>query len=227
MPAATPLILSASRASWAASPQHGTQFEKHRVLTPALKAKVFERDKHTCRGCTWRSEKFQEIHHRNDDHSDHRESNLETLCPLCHQVFHLPIAAATNGGTIIWLPEMSQATLNLLCIGLFVAMKHNKGKHAGTARTLFSVLEARKTFVDEHLGRSDPGVLAQVLLNLEPDAYARREDFVGHLRLLPYPSRFEVQIDYWSASQFEKFPEASWDALLPALGLNPASTATD
>lgn len=218
----TSLLLSASRASWAVSAQHGSHWEKHKVLTREFKEKVFERDNHTCQACGWRSRKYQEIHHRDNNHSDHSLDNLETLCPLCHQVFHLPIAASTSGGTIIWLPEMSQASLNLLCIGLFVTMKNKGAKHGGVARTLFSTLEARKAFVDENLGRSDPGILAQVLLNLKPEDYERREEFVGALRLLPYLSRFETQVEYWAGTQFKKLPEEDWGKLVE--GMNLAET---
>lgn len=213
----TPLLLSASRSSWAVSAQHGTEWEKHKVLTKALREKIFSRDDHTCQACGWRSERFQELHHRNGDHSDNREENLETLCPLCHQTFHLPIASATNGGAIIWLPEMSQEQLNLLCIGLFVAMRTPQGKLAGTARTLFSTLEARKSFVDENLGRSDPSIVAQVLLNMNEEDYKNREAYVGPLRLLPYSARFETQIDYWSSTVFKKLPEDNWAAVIEGL----------
>ena len=216
----TSLLLSASRSSWAVSSQHGTEWEKHKVLTPALRQAVFERDDYVCKGCSWRSERFQEIHHKNDDHSDHRMENLETLCPLCHQVFHLPIAATTSGGTIIWLPDIPQADLNLLCIGLFVAQHVANSKWAGTARQLFSTLQGRTTFVEQNLGKCDPGAIAQVLLNLKPEDYAARADFVGGLRLLPFRSRFETQTAYWATECFKDAPIDSWDALLKKHGLH-------
>lgn len=215
----TPLLLSATRSSWAVSSQHGTEWDNHKVLTRQLRERVFARDGGACQACGWTSDRFQEIHHRDGNHGNHAEDNLETLCPLCHQVFHLPVAAATNGGAIVWLPEMSQAHLNLLCIGMFVAMRNPKAKHAGSARALFSTLEARRAFVDENLGRSDPGVLAQVLINLKPEDYARREEFVGPLRLLPSLSRFETQVEYWAATAFKRWPEEQWDQLLEGVDL--------
>lgn len=221
----TPLLLSASRSSWAVSAQHGTEWEKHKVLTPALRQKIFDRDNHTCQACGWRADRFQEIHHRDGDHSNHAEDNLETLCPLCHQTFHLPIAAATHGGVIVWLPDISQEKLNLLCIGLFVAQRNPEGKMAGTAKSLYSALDSKKAFVNEYLGKSDPGMLAQVLLNLKPEDYARRADFVGPLRLLPAASRFETQIDYWVATVFKKLPESQWAGLIE--GLDVAGLSDD
>lgn len=212
----TNLLLSADRAAWASSPTHGTRFDEKNHELYKMRDKILSRDHHTCQGCGWKSKDWQEIHHRNGDHRDHSEGNLETLCPLCHQVFHLPIAAATGGGSIIWLPEMPQGELNLLCIGLFVAMKNPKGRWAGIARTVFSALESRKSFMDEHLGRSDPGVLAQVLINLTPEEYARREAMVGSLRLLPYAARFQGAIDYWEATNFKSLPEDKWEEMLPS-----------
>lgn len=218
----TSLLLSASRASWAVSSQHGTEWEKHKILTPAFKKSVFERDGYICQGCSWRSERFQEIHHKNDNHSDHRLENLETLCPLCHQVFHLPLAATTSGGIVIWLPEISQAELNLLCIGLFVAQQNPNSKYAQSARRLFSTLHGRSTFVEEKLGKSDPGAIGQVLLNLKPEDYAAREEFVGPLRLLPFKSRFETQVDYWASESFKDLPVDSWGTLLEKHGVTQA-----
>lgn len=220
-----PLLLSASRASWAVSSQHGTEWENHKVLTTALRDRVFSRDDHTCQACGWRSDRFQEIHHRDDDHRNHDIDNLQTLCPLCHQVFHLPVAAATNGGAIVWLPECSQTQINLMCIGLFVAMRHPSGKYAGTARLVFSTMESRKTMAHESVGSSDPGLLAQALINLPPQDYAKREASVGSLRLLPYASRFETQVDYWMATAFKDLPETAWEALIEGVDVAGLTTS--
>lgn len=225
----TSLLLSASRASWATPTHHGTRWDKHPKMKE-LRQKILERDDHTCQGCGWRAEQWQDIHHRNDNHADFSESNLETLCPLCHQVFHLPQAAATGGGSVIFLPEISQADLNLLCIGLFVAMKTPKGKWSGIARTLFSLLEARKSIMESQVGRSDPGVLAQVLLNMSPEEYAQRDKRIGHLRLLPFASRFQAAIEYWETQNFKQPPQEQWEKLLPEdiqlANLMPASAAS-
>ncbi len=221
----TSLLLSASRSSWAVSSQHGTEWEKHKTLTKELKKQVFLRDNHVCQACSWRSERFQEIHHRDDDHSNHKLENLETLCPLCHQVFHLPIAATTSGGTIIWLPEIPQAVLNLICIGIFVAMRTPGSKWAGTARNLFSALEGRRTFVEQYLGKCDPGAIAKFLIDLKPEDYAVREEFVGALRLLPFQARFETQVDYWASHCFKDFPQEQWGQLIEKLDLQETPPA--
>lgn len=186
-----------------------------------IRDKIIERDKHTCQACGWVSRQWQEIHHRNHDHSDHSEKNLVTLCPLCHQVFHLPQAAATNGGSVIWLPEVEQRELNLICMALFVALRHPKGKWASSARAIQGIFESRAAVAEDFLGRSGPGYLAQALLRLRPDQFEKRAHLTRALRLLPHPSRFQAEIEYWEKACFPSVESDAWEALLPA-HLDPA-----
>lgn len=180
-----------------------------------IRDKIIARDNDTCQACGWVSRQWQEIHHLNSDHSDHREKNLATLCPLCHQVFHLPQASATNGGSIIWLPEISQADLNQMCIALFVAMRQPKGQWASSARIIQGVFESRVTVAEDFLGRSDPGMLAQALLRMKPEQFERREKLTSALRLLPHPARFQSEIEYWEKACFPSQDDDSWAKLLP------------
>lgn len=46
------------------------------------------------------------------------------VCPLCHHCLHIDFAGIKRSGRIIWLPEMSQETLNLLCLAMFMAVKN-------------------------------------------------------------------------------------------------------
>lgn len=186
-----------------------------------VRDKIIERDNHTCQACGWVSRQWQEIHHRNHDHSDHREKNLITLCPLCHQVFHLPQAASTNGGTIIWLPEVEQRELNLICMALFVALRQAKGKWASSARAIQGIFESRAAVAEDFLGRSNPGFLAQSLLRLRPEQFENRAHLTRALRLLPHPSRFQAEIEYWEKACFPPQDAEEWEALLPA-SLDPA-----
>lgn len=215
------LLLSATRSSWSVSTLHGTEFEKSRRLPDDLKKKVFERDDYTCRGCQFRSKRFQEITNLNDDHSDFSFDNLATLCPLCHQVFHLPAAATTLGGEIIFLSSISQAELNRLCIVLFAIQSANpKPRYTGIARSLYGGLQSNKNFVVERLGSSDPGALAQILINMSPGDYLRREEFIKHLRLLPNLNRFKKQAEYWATNVFKNFEENEMEKILKKLDLD-------
>ena len=53
--------------------------------------KVLERDKYKCVKCGYRKDRrVLEVHHKNTDRKDNSVGNLETLCPTCHRIAHLP-----------------------------------------------------------------------------------------------------------------------------------------
>lgn len=212
----TELIMSATRASWTVSPSHGSQHGGSRRLAK-MRDRVLSRDNHTCQGCGWRAEQWQEIHHRDHDHRNMRESNLETLCPLCHQVFHLPQAGATSGASVIWLPEISQADLNRMLMAIFVAKRNTKHPFHGTATQIHNDLEARRSTMETAFGRSDPGILAQVLLKMRPDDYAKRGVYLSSLRLFAHETRFPYEIEYWEAAHFKDLKPEQWEPLVAAL----------
>lgn len=194
---------------------HGSQYGGSKRIG-AVRDQVLARDKHTCAGCKWKSPQWQEIHHLDHDHRNMRVSNLVTLCPLCHQVFHLPQAASTDGGKIIWLPEISQAQLNRMCIALFVAMSDAKHPWYGAATSIYGDLEACRETMESAFGQSDPAFLAQVLLNMSKEQYDDRATVLAPLRLLPHPSRFPYEIEYWKASAFDKLPDEAWEKFVKA-----------
>lgn len=210
------LILSATRTSWAVPATHGSQFGGSKRIE-AVRARVLARDNNTCAGCQWKSQQWQEIHHLDHDHRNMRLDNLKTLCPLCHQVFHLPQAASTGGGNIIWLPEISQAQLNRMCIPLFVAMSDPKHAWHGAATSIYGDLEACRETMESAFGQSDPSYLAQVLLNMSKEQYSDRARVLAPIRLLAHPSRFPYEIEYWKASAFDPLPDDTWERFVKAL----------
>lgn len=205
--------MGATRASWTVSPTHGSQHGGSRRLAK-LRDRILSRDDYTCQGCGWRAEQWQEIHHRDHDHGNMREANLETMCPLCHQVFHLPQAHATSGASVIWLPEIDQATLNRMLIPLFVAMRSNAHPFHGAAKHINGMFEARRSPMDAKVGPTEPGYLAQCLLKMRPEDYAARDKLLSPLRLLAHPSRFSYEIEYWEAAFFRDLSAEQWEPLL-------------
>lgn len=208
--------MSATRSSWTVSPTHGSQHGGSRRLSK-LRDKILVRDNYTCQGCGWRSKQWQEIHHKDGDHRNNKESNLETLCPLCHQVFHLPQAGATGGGSVIWLPEIDQATLNRMCISIFVAMRDPKHPFHNTANLINGDFEARRATMEAAFGCSDPGIVAQCLLKMKDEDYKNRSEYLKPLRLLSHPSRFQYEIEYWEAAHFKDIKAEEWEPLIKAL----------
>ena len=210
----TSLMLQASRASWSSSSHHGTEWDQNSKMKK-IRDQILKRDRFVCQGCGWRSERWQEIHHKDNNHNNFDPMNLETLCPLCHQIFHLPTAASTGGGSLIWLPEMSQAQLNLLCIGVFVALHQGPSRVQAAARALFHQLESRKALMEEQLGSCNPGLLAQVLLRMTDDEKKKQDYMLSSVRLLPYHTRFQSAISYWSEESFKHVPVSDWEKMWP------------
>lgn len=193
----TKLEITAKKSLWTINVLHGTKFDPDPRMQK-VRDSILNRDKHTCQCCGWKSKDFQEIHHIDHNHDNFNENNLITTCPLCHQVFHLPSISALKGGSIIWLPEISQEMLNNLCANLFIAMENKTLKDV--ANTIYIELEKRKEFVNNYIGRNlggtDPGVLAEVLISVENNSEII-SNINNNLRILPNKNRFKTQIDHW------------------------------
>ncbi len=223
------LILSASRKSWKMSSTHGTEFDKSYKDSKGNPGKyqkvwddVWSRDKNKCYYCGFESKRHQEIHHLNDDHSDNSKDNLVTICPLCHQTFHLDTASTTNGGKIIWLPEFSQQELNYLSRAIFIAIEEadSKGDAADgfikIARMLENSLAERGLVVEQQIqnGASDPAIFANALINMSESQYENRFGFLRPFKLLNLRSRFPIQTKYWKNNVFKDLPIETWEKLI-------------
>lgn len=228
------LVLSASRKSWKMSSAHGTEsdagYRKHSKTKEAWN-KVWTRDKYRCYYCGFHSPKHQEIHHLNDDHDDHSLDNLVTICPLCHQSFHLDVVSNTAGGEIIWLPEFTQQELNYLCRAIFIAIEEAEiaeskeqetPGYAKIARVFEQSLKERALIVNQHFqnGASDPAIFANALINMSEEDYNRRENLLKPFKLLHFKTRFPVQIKYWRTNTFKDIPVDTWARLVLNKGLN-------
>lgn len=194
------------------------------------RGRILSRDDYICQACGWRSEEFQELHHRNGDHSNYRESNLETLCPLCHQLFHPSSATISGGGFMIWLPELTQAELNRLSFPLFWALGAGASHPLySVARSTYAMLDQKRVELESHVGKSDAASFGQMLLRLPPEDYARRAETLAPIKMLASPKRFQVEIDYWGAILSKQRTADEWvswaDKLsaleVPEVGHNP------
>lgn len=203
-------FLSADRLSWSALPLHGSHWDRSKGVMK-YRGKILARDNFVCQGCGWRSEEFQELHHRDGDHSNYRESNLETLCPLCHQLFHPSSATISGGGFMIWLPELTQAELNRLCFPLFWAYAAGPTHPLhSVARSTYAMLDQRRVELESHVGKSDAASFGQMLLRLSPEDYARRVESLAPIKMLANPKRFQVEVDYWGAVLSKQRTPEEW-----------------
>lgn len=184
----------------------------------AVREQVLKRDDHRCGYCNFKAEKYQEIHHADDDHGHNDLSNLVTACPFCHMDFHLAMAGIRNAGVIIWCPEHTQAELNNLARAIFIAVA-NKGAYEDAARTLYNGFETRASVIEEYLfkGASNPSNFGQGLLNMSAKGMETLEERLHGIRMLPRMNAFSKQIAYWQSEKnlFGKLTDKDWEGILP------------
>ena len=221
-----PIVLSAKRESWRMNDDHAGEHDKR---FHAIRVKVLERDDYTCRFCGFRAPRWQEVHHRDDNHANNSMANLVTACTLCHQCHHVGNAGMRRSGLLVWMPEIAQAELNNVVRAIFVAVAAGGAMEPG-ARALYASFEARATVLEQSLGAgaSDPAVLGQSFLSMEPAQYDSREARLGGLRLLAKLGPFASQVAYWQAerSAFGAFAPSDWPRLV-APDVDEASYALD
>jgi len=214
------LVLSARRGSWspATDRRRGADFERKFGA-------ILKRDRMTCAACGFQATRYQEVHHLNDDHEDNSDGNLTAICSFCHLSFHVGRAGLMGEAELIWLPEMSQTTLNHLARAIFVALRDDDAMKLG-ADALFSALRARADDARRRLGTSDPADLGEALIALDDADYELREGKLDGLRLLPLGRRIEdgkdlfpEMVDFWVSKDgpFAELPPVKWDAVLKRL----------
>lgn len=213
------IILSARRETWSVESESAAEGD---VKLAKLRPQVLKRDQFTCCCCGFRSRKFQELHHLNGDHTDHRPDNLATICGFCHMGFHLGRAGLLGEAELIWLPEIPQHELSHLARAIFIAM-HEGGEMQETAESLYSVLRLRADDARRRLGSSDPADLGEAMLALDDETYVRCKSSLEGIRLLPLGRRlrddrdiFPDMLDFWRSETgpFAKIPTAKWAKLL-------------
>jgi intracellular multiplication protein IcmJ len=212
-----PLVLSVKAVNWRmfddASADADAEFKLVRL-------KVLERDDRTCQFCGFRAPKWQEVHHRNDDHSDNSPKNLVTACSFCHMVQHIGLAGRNKEATLVWLPEVPQDRLHHLVRSILVVRHWSDGlaadrrqrqeiaraakEMADAAEGVMTKFIARAADAERLIGTSDPTTLANILLQMPDALYAKRAEFLNGIRLLPLGRRQQNGV--------EKMPEVieSW-----------------
>lgn len=130
---------------------------------------VWERDDYTCQFCGFQARQYQEVINIDNDYRNNRLSNMVTACCFCAQCFFLEAVGKGEygGGTLIYLPEISQSDLSGLCHVLFCAIA-NATDYRVDAQNVYRNLKLRSKVVEEKLGEgmSNPGLVGQLLINV-------------------------------------------------------------
>ena len=123
-----------------------------RKVDPAFQkfsAKVFRRDLYTCQYCGFQAKSYQEVVNLDQNYTNNKLSNLVTACVFCTQCFFLDSIGQSNegGGTLIYLPEISQEKLNSICHVLFCAISNDTG-YKNTAQSMYRSFKFRSQIVE-------------------------------------------------------------------------------
>lgn len=189
------------------------------------------KDQFTCQGCgfvssgeskerndTLRRSGFLEVHHVDDDHTNNHLSNLRTVCPFCHQVFHCGNAGHRGAGHIVYLPFISQARLNLLVNACAITAARDE-TFADDAKDLlrwltdYGRVEIQGLFGAEATDASVFGSALMELAGSDPEAYKNRGKTLSGVRLMPDMAYYDRYIQYWAEQQTCLPYEKNWDGL--------------
>lgn len=185
----------------------------------AVRAQVLERDAHACQFCDLRAEKWQEVHHKDNDHHHNSPDNLLTVCNLCHQVHHVFLAGINRAAFVASLPELTQTEVNQICRAIFVAEILGPRPEVDKLGSLYALFEARGDALKHAFGGDvrSPLLLGEALSRASEGAYERRGEALGALRLVPTRQAFRPgQLEYY-ATQPGQFSPRRWPSLARVL----------
>ncbi|KTD18375.1 type IVB secretion system protein IcmJDotN [Legionella jordanis] len=171
--------------------------------------KVFQRDRYTCQFCGFQAKLFQEVVNLDYDFTNNRMANLATACCFCAQCFFVESVGVGGygGGTLIYLPELTQPELNSLCHVLFCAITNDTG-YKSSAQNIYRSFKFRSQIVEEKYGEgtSDPAIFGQLIIDsgVTPEV---ADSLFQNIRLLPSRAKFRKQIERWAASALEEITE--------------------
>ncbi|HAU1152146.1 TPA: HNH endonuclease [Legionella pneumophila] len=172
--------------------------------------KIFQRDRYTCQFCGFQARLYQDIVNLDGDYTNNRLSNLVTACCFCAQCFFVESVGVGGygGGTLIYLPELTQAELNSLCHVLFCAITNDTG-YKSSAQNIYRSFKFRSQIVEEKFGEgtSDPAIFGQLMIDSGVNSEEIREKLFKNMRLLPSRAKFRKQIEKWAASALEEIAD--------------------
>ncbi|MFS1426447.1 type IVB secretion system protein IcmJDotN [Vibrio splendidus] len=207
------IILSVKRSTFRVDDPHSDEsmpeFKKNRKL-------ALERDNHACGYCGFRSAKFQEVHHLDDNHNNNELSNLITTCSLCHMCHHIGFAGFKELGDLIRIDpkeNLTQASLNSLVRALWMAESSPNKELAQGATSLYNRLHLLSVNAKRQLGTNKPDVLARFMISLDDREYGKRKEKLEGIYFLPCKEGFTQQLEHWKKAGLKNNPTEKWPAI--------------
>lgn len=169
----------------------------------AFEKKVFMRDNYTCQFCGFQAKLYQEVINLDGNYNNNKLVNLSTACCFCAQCFFIESVGVGGygGGTLIYLPEITQAQLNSFCHVLFCAITNDTGYKA-SAQTIYLGFKVRSQQIETRFGEgtSDPAIFGHLLIDSEVLNEEKLAKVFNGVRLLPSRAKFRKQIEGWAAN---------------------------
>jgi intracellular multiplication protein IcmJ len=169
--------------------------------------KIFNRDSYTCQFCGFQAQIYQEIVNIDGNFKNNKMSNLVTACCFCSQCYFLESVGVGGygGGTLIYLPEITQNELNSFCHVIFCAISNDTG-YKSSAQSIYRGLKFRSQAVEAKFGEgtSDPSVFAKLLIDSSLNEKEQLDKIFKNIRLLPSRAKFRKQIEHWAANALEE-----------------------
>ena len=162
--------------------------------------KVHLRDKYECQFCGFSSSQRLDVINLDGNYRNNKISNLVTSCPLCAQCHFLDSVGQGDfgGGTLIYLPEITQAQLNATCHIIFSSIASG-GHYSQNAKDMYRQLKMRAKIIEKKLGEglSNPSIYGQMLIDASQKAHAVHKDLSNYIRLLPNLKKFAPLVNRW------------------------------
>ena len=198
-----PIVLRATPGAWQLKAKRREDEKFHQYME-----KVFLRDNHTCQFCGFQAIEFQEVVNIDHDYQNNKLDNLTTACCFCAQCFFIESVGVGDygGGTLIYLPEISQSDLNSFCHVVFCAISNDTG-YKSTAQSIYRSFKFRSQVIEQKFGdgASKPAVFGQMLIETGVATDLERMDTIlRDVRLLPSRAKFKKQIEHWASAALEE-----------------------
>ena len=165
--------------------------------------KVLRRDNYACQFCGFHARDYQEVVNLDQNYINNKLSNLVTACCFCTQCFFLDSVGmgGFGGGSLIYLPEISQNNLDSFCHVIFCAIANDTG-YKSTSQSIYRSLKMRTQAVDDQFGEgsSTPTIFGQLLVEAKAKESGNLDKILENLRLLPSRASFREQIERWAAT---------------------------
>lgn len=220
------LVMGVKRSTWR---RHDPHKEAADAAYDRVRLDALRRDAHTCQYCGFTSpgdpgaktgsyaiSGYLEVHHKDDNHRNNKVTNLVTVCPFCHQVFHVGNAGHRAAAQVVWCPWINQATVNILSNIAAISISRG-GALAATGRAWFTWMsqtqsQAAQVYGDAILDVSNLGMALMDCAQRGSPGWSHRERSLAALRLIPRRDVFESAVQWWSQSAWR--PDEQWESVL-------------